>query len=84
MRDSTIPAAVTSPGCKITAGRWVDVYTGIAYTDPSKVTIDHVVALKEAWESGAAGWDPARRKAFGNDVADRLELVVVSTSSSPP
>jgi hypothetical protein len=76
-----VPAPLAT-GCRVTTGRWVDGYTGQIFTDPGKVTIDHVVALKEAWDSGAATWDPARRKAFGNDVADQLALAVVSTSSN--
>jgi hypothetical protein len=63
-------------------GRWVDGYSGIAYGNTPTVTIDHVVALKGAWDSGAAEWDAARKTAFANDVADRVALAVVSTSSN--
>lgn len=47
-RDSTVPAQVTYPGCNVLTGRWVDSYTGVTYEKPSEVSIDHLVALKQA------------------------------------
>lgn len=44
-----------------------DPYTGQPTRD---VEIDHIVALAEAWDSGAHAWDNARREAFGNDLAN--------------
>lgn len=43
-----------------------DPYTGVLF-DPSICDVDHIVAAKEAYESGAWEWDVARRRAFGND-----------------
>ena len=40
--------------CSITAGTWLDPYTGRTLTDPSDVDIDHVVPLANAWRSGAS------------------------------
>ena len=76
IRDSTVPAQVAYPGCKVLAGRWIDSYTGTAYEDPTKVSIDHLVPLKQAWVSGAATWPAARLVAFGNDV-ERVEALKV-------
>jgi hypothetical protein len=42
--------------------------------------IDHVVALKEAWDSGAWGWEAERRSAFGNDLEDVRSLRAVTGS----
>ena len=33
----------------------------------SAVQIDHVVALSDAWQKGAAGWSDAKREQFAND-----------------
>ena len=44
----------------------VDPYTGAVF-DPAGCDVDHIVAAKEAFESGAWSWDTARRRAFGND-----------------
>ena len=55
--------------CSITAGMWLDPYTGQTLTDSSEVDIDHVVPLANAWRSGAssAGWSTADREAYAND-----------------
>ena len=41
-----------------------------------------MVALKEAWDSGANDWDTARREAFANDLDDPHALIAVSSSSN--
>jgi hypothetical protein len=55
--------------CSITAGTWLDPYTGQTLTDSSEVDIDHVVPLANAWRSGAssAEWSTADREAYAND-----------------
>ncbi len=47
----------------------IDPYTGKRFT-PDTCDVDHVVAAKEAWESGAWAWPAERRKAFGADRAN--------------
>jgi hypothetical protein len=58
--------------CVVMSGRLIDPYTGRAVTfskaKASAVQIDHVVALAEAWRSGASRWTPSQREAFANDV----------------
>lgn len=46
-------------------------YDGATWTLPADVDIDHVVALKEAWESGARVWGPVNRQRFANDLGTR-------------
>ena len=55
--------------CSITAGTWLDPYTGQTLTDSSEVDIDHVVPLANAWRSGASSvrWSTADREAYAND-----------------
>ena len=55
--------------CSITAGEWLDPYTGKTLTNSSEVDIDHVVPLANAWRSGAssAAWSTADREAYAND-----------------
>ncbi len=38
------------------------------------VQIDHVVALSDAWKSGASEWDAAKRYRFGNDPDNLLAV----------
>ncbi|MEU2689253.1 HNH endonuclease family protein [Streptomyces hygroscopicus] len=45
----------------------------------SKVDIDHVVALSDAWQKGAQKWDRDKRVAFANDP---LNLIAVDSSAN--
>ena len=36
----------------------------------AEVQIDHVVALSDAWQTGAQDWDELRRRDFANDPAN--------------
>ena len=43
-----------------------DPYTGLTF-EPSTCDVDHIVAAKEAHESGGHAWDGSTRRTFGND-----------------
>ena len=67
-------------GCVVQSGTLQDPYGGqrTAFvrgpeTSP-EVQIDHVVALSDAWQKGAQGWDPLTRTAFANDPANLLAV----------
>jgi len=47
----------------VIAGDWYSVYDAMIWTDPADVNIDHVVPVKEQWDSGAWAGTPARRGA---------------------
>jgi len=36
------------------------------------INIDHIVSLKDAYESGAASWGASKKKAFGNDTFNHV------------
>ena len=36
------------------------------------INIDHVVSLKDAYDSGAASWDASKKKAFANDRSNHV------------
>lgn len=80
--ESTSPAQVDPFGCKVIAGDWYSTYDKVTVTDPSGLDVDHVVALKEAWDSGAGRWTAAQREAFANDLSDPRALVAVTASSN--
>jgi hypothetical protein len=61
---------------------WVSIYDGFVTSDKTELEIDHVVALAEAWRSGAWGWTDARRRGFANDLDEPDALVAVSSSSN--
>jgi len=64
--------------CKVIGGQLNDPYTGetIVFTsdDTTKVQIDHVVALSNAWQTGAQQLSIDQRKQLANDP---LELLAV-------
>ena len=68
-------------GCSV-AGSWRSVYDGVTTTSASSFDIDHVVALKEAWDSGAWAWTAARRQGYANDLGDARSLRAVSAASN--
>lgn len=81
-RDSVTLPQVDPYKCYVVAGDWVSPYDGKRISDRTEAHIDHVVALKEAWDSGAWAWTTAQRTAFANDTSDRRSLVVASASSN--
>ena len=79
-RDSISLPQVDPVNCNVIAGDWVSPYDGAKWSNPSDIDIDHVVALKEAWDSGAWAWSAAQRKAFANDTTDNRTLLAVTDS----
>ncbi len=70
-------------GCKVVRGVLRDPYTGrrivFVIGGVSEVDIDHVVALANAWVSGAARWPYAKQIAFANDP---LNLLAVDSAAN--
>lgn len=67
--------------CRAVAGSWYSAYDDKTLDSASKVDIDHMVPLANAWRSGADTWTTDRRKAFANDL-DNPQLYAVSASSN--
>ncbi|CAN5390846.1 HNH endonuclease family protein [soil metagenome] len=66
--------------CVIVEGDWFSLFDGVTFSGaPAEVDVDHVVALAEAWDSGAAEWSTERRRQFANDP---LNLLVVTRRSN--
>jgi hypothetical protein len=80
--ESRSPAQVDPYGCKVVAGDWLSVYDGLTTDRPEDLDVDHVVALAEAWDSGASSWDDTRRRAFANDLGHPEALIAVTSSST--
>lgn len=60
-------------------GGWFSEWDGATEYDSSQVHVDHIVALAEAWDSGAAHWSAGQRDEFADD---RGNLVAVTASSN--
>ncbi|MGA8995977.1 MAG: HNH endonuclease family protein, partial [Nocardioidaceae bacterium] len=72
-----------SHGCDLQSGDLSDPYTGATVHfrkgAGDQVDIDHVVALGNAWATGATGWDLRKRAALANDP---MNLLAVSASAN--
>ena len=62
----------------IRTGEWLSLYDHVTWTNASDVDIDHVVALSEAWKSGAYAWTASRRRAYANDITVSWALRAVT------
>ncbi len=78
--ESIIPAKIGAK-CKVT-GQWFSIYDGVTTTNSSSFDIDHMVPLKEAWDSGAWNWNTDQRKKFANDLDESFFLIAVTASSN--
>ncbi|OAR03793.1 hypothetical protein LLEC1_04658 [Akanthomyces lecanii] len=71
----------TDSSCEVTSGTWVSPYDNTTWTDGSKLDIDHLVPLENAWVSGASSWTKAQRQDFANDIK-RPQLYAVSEKAN--
>ncbi|GAB3674286.1 HNH endonuclease family protein [Angustibacter aerolatus] len=67
-------------GCVVVSGTLHDPYTGSTIRfvrgeqTSQAVQIDHVVALSDAWQTGAQQWTPSLRQRFANDPRNLLAV----------
>lgn len=80
--ESTSRAQVDAYGCKVIEGDWLSPYDNVAHTNPSELDIDHMVPLKEAWDSGAWAWSAMKRQLFANDLTDARSLIAVTAGQN--
>ncbi len=78
LEDTTVDEA-----CRVVSGVLYDPYSGetiqFSKDDSSKVQIDHVVALSDAWQKGAQNLSKERRTQLANDP---LELLAVQGAAN--
>jgi len=80
--ESLTKAQVDAYGCKVIEGDWLSPYDNVTHTNPSELDIDHMIPLKEAWDSGAWNWTAAQRQAFANDLSDPRPLIAVTAGQN--
>ncbi len=86
--ESYVPVTWDDTGTKVIAGLWFDPFTGRTFRAPflesgyAIVQIDHVVPLKEAWESGAKNWPQEKREAYANDLTNPGHLIAVHSPTN--
>ncbi|MGW7244648.1 HNH endonuclease family protein [Streptomyces sp. NPDC054804] len=78
--------AVTAPEvgakCALTGGSWYSPYDDRYLDSASKLDVDHLVPLAEAWDSGAFACTAKQREAYANDLDDSRALIAVSAASN--
>lgn len=72
------PTYTSASHCSVAGGRWYSYYDGATWTLPADIDIDHMIPLKEAWESGARTWAGADRQRFANDLGFDASLAAVT------
>ena len=83
IEESRIPVTFkTARQCRVIAGEWHDPYTGRVFTNPSLLDVDHVVPLKEAFDSGAKAWSRQEKILFANDLENKDHLIAVYRSAN--
>ena len=80
--ESQSKAQVDAYGCKVIEGDWLSPYDNVMHTNPSELDIDHMIPLKEAWDSGAWNWTSAQRQTFANDLSDPRALIAVTAGQN--
>jgi len=83
IEESLIPVTFKDKKrCKVDSGMWYDLYSGKMFYSASKMDIEHVVSLKDAWMSGSQSWTFEKRKIFANYLFDTYHLLAVSYSEN--
>ncbi|KJS53486.1 hypothetical protein VM98_24860 [Streptomyces rubellomurinus subsp. indigoferus] len=77
-----VEAPEIGPGCSLSGGSWYSAYDGVTVTDASRLDVDHVVPLAEAWDSGASAWTPLERERYANDLDEPRALIAVTAKSN--
>jgi hypothetical protein len=80
--ESLSPEHADIGECSVAFDAWYSTYDAQTLVSSTDIDIDHVVSLKEAWDSGAWAWSVERRVAYGNDLTDPRSLAAVSTVSN--
>lgn len=76
--EEAIKTPKVGKNCSLSGGVWKSPYDDKIYTNPSKLDIDHLVPLAEAWRSGAWRWTAKQRESFANDLQEPNSLIAVS------
>lgn len=81
--ESAVPATIIST-CVVTAGDWTSPWDLLRTLNPAELEMDHLVALKETWVSGAFQWTRDQRAAYANDleIPQTLSMLTSALNSS--
>jgi hypothetical protein len=82
MAESSIPVTLSSNGCDVVQGEWLDKATGQVFTDPSDIDVDHHVPLSEVHRSGGAAWSVPQKRSYANDLLNPHVLIIMDDETN--
>ena len=83
IEESTVPVAyATAKQCRVAVGEWHGQYTGLVFTDPGDLDVDHFVPLVNAHRSGGWAWDRERKERYANGLSYDGHLIAVQSSAN--
>lgn len=76
LRDAEGPISYRENNhCIVDKGAWSDSYTGRKFIESRDIQIDHMVPLKNAYDSGAWEWDFQARCLYANYMGTKFHLI---------
>ncbi len=76
LRDAEGPISYRENNhCIVDKGAWNDAYTGRKFVESRDIQIDHMVPLKDAYQSGAWEWDFQTRCLYANYMGNKFHLI---------
>lgn len=82
IQESLTPVVMDKKGCRVISGRWICLYTGKIIEDPTLLDIDHMVPLREVFESNGNEWDYDKKKLYFNYLNNPQHLIAVDKSAN--
>ncbi|MFF5303481.1 HNH endonuclease family protein [Streptomyces sp. NPDC013161] len=82
LKAEAVTVPVQGSNCILTGGSWYSPYDDRHLDSASKLDVDHLVPLAEAWDSGASQWTAKERELYANDLDDARDLIAVSAASN--
>ncbi|MFJ8143311.1 HNH endonuclease family protein [Streptomyces sp. NPDC096013] len=82
LKAEAVTAPAQGPNCVLSGGSWYSAYDDRYLDSASKLDVDHLVPLAEAWDSGASQWTAKERESYANDLDDARDLIAVSAASN--
>ncbi|MEW1648604.1 HNH endonuclease family protein [Streptomyces sp. NPDC091219] len=82
LKAEAVTAPLQGTNCALTRGSWYSPYDDRYLDSASKLDVDHLVPLAEAWDSGASQWTAKEKELYANDLDDARDLIAVSAASN--
>jgi len=81
LQEEAVTFSMSDNGCSVNGGEWYDPFSGLSFLDPTDLEVDHVVALGDAWRSGAWSWSGTDRELFSNNQANLNAIAAAENQS---